>query len=70
MTWDNWGVYNPNTWDDSDASTWTWQIDHIKPISLFAITDINDPAFKECWSLENLRPLSSKANVLKRNKCD
>lgn len=35
MTWDNHGKYNPNTWNDNDASTWTWNIDYIKPHSTF-----------------------------------
>lgn len=64
MTWDNWGVYDPKTWDDNDSSTWTWQIDHIMPHSKFSYTNMNDDSFKECWSLSNLRPLSAKQNVL------
>lgn len=68
MNWDNWGVYNPETWNDFDSSTWTWQVDHIKPVSSFDIKDINDPLLKKCWALENLRPLSAKENILKGNK--
>jgi hypothetical protein len=68
MTWDNWGVYNPNSWNNEDSSTWTWQIDHIKPISDFSITDFQDPMLRVCWALDNLRPLSAKENILKSNK--
>lgn len=35
MSWENWGRYNPETWDDEDSSTWTWQIDHIIPVNFF-----------------------------------
>jgi hypothetical protein len=68
MSWDNWGMYNPNTWDDFDSSTWTWQIDHIKPISSFDIKTVEDPWLNKCWALENLRPFSSKENIFKSNK--
>jgi hypothetical protein len=68
MNWNNWGVYNPNNWDNNDCSTWKWQIDHIKPINSFNYKDKNDKEFKECWALENLRPLSAKENILKRDK--
>jgi hypothetical protein len=64
MTWENHGIYNANTWDDSDSSTWTWQIDHIIPQSTFAYSSMEDEAFKKCWSLDNLRPLSAKQNYL------
>jgi hypothetical protein len=64
MTWNNQGIYNPLTWDDSDQSTWKWQLDHIKPVSHFKnIIDENSAEFKECWSLKNLRPLSAKQNI-------
>lgn len=64
MTWENHGVYDPKTWDDNDPSTWRWQFDHEKPESDFNYTSPNDPEFKECWSLKNLRPLSAKQNIL------
>src|SRR5690606_16346442 len=63
MSWDNWGVYDSKNWDDNDTSTWTWQIDHIMPVSKFNIQSVNDDEFKKCWSLENLRPISSKENI-------
>jgi len=63
MSWDNHGLYNSN-WDDFDQSTWTWQIDHIIPQSCLPYDSFNHPNFKKCWCLDNLRPLSSKQNLL------
>jgi hypothetical protein len=62
MNWNNYGRYS--NWNDEDSSTWTWQIDHIKPHSTFNYKSLEDDEFKKCWSLENLRPLSSKQNFL------
>jgi hypothetical protein len=62
MTWQNWGNYKKETWDDNDISTWTWQIDHIIPHSTFQYSSMEDESFKKCWALENLRPLSAKLN--------
>lgn len=42
-----------------------WQVDHIKPRSQFYYTDLDDPEFAKCWSLENLRPLSWIENMKK-----
>jgi hypothetical protein len=67
MNWENWGVYNPDIWDDNDSKTWTWNIDHIIPIHQFTYTSYQDEEFIRCWGLENLRPLSSKENILKRD---
>lgn len=64
MNWNNWTLYDPTTWDDNDSSTWTWNIDHIQPQSDFRYTSMNDPAFKECWALSNLRPYSAKQNII------
>lgn len=68
MSWDNWGVYNPSTWDNEDPLTWTWQIDHIIPHSSFEYFSMNDEEFFKCWSLSNLRPLSAKENIKLGNK--
>ena len=54
MTWENLGKYDPKTWNDNDRTTWSWQIDHIKPVVLFQITDVSCIEFKKCWSLDNL----------------
>jgi 5-methylcytosine-specific restriction endonuclease McrA len=64
MTWENRGNYSPETWDDNDQSTWTWQIDHIIPDSDFEYESMQDAEFQKSWSLENLRPLNAKQNVL------
>lgn len=62
--WHNWGIYDKNKWDDNDQSTWTWQIDHIIPLSEFKYTSFEDESFKKCWALENLRPYSAKQNFI------
>lgn len=48
MSWDNYGTY--------------WEIDHIIPQNLFNIQSPEDPDFKICWSLANLRPLEKSLN--------
>lgn len=63
MTWENYGTYKIN-WNDNNPYTWTWQIDHIIPHSELPYTSMEDENFKKCWALENLRPLSSKQNLL------
>jgi hypothetical protein len=70
MNWENHGKYNVKTWDDNDPITWTWQIDHIVPRSKFNYTDIDDSSFIDCWSLTNLRPLSSKTNLVNGSKLE
>jgi len=64
MNWDNWGKYNPKTWDDNDPSTWKWNIDHIIPKCNYKYSSVNDEDFKKCWALSNLRPYSAKLNVI------
>jgi hypothetical protein len=68
MSWNNYGQYNPKTWDDNDISTWTWQIDHIIPHSDFDYSTMDCQEFRDCWALTNLRPYSSKQNLLDRNR--
>ena len=63
MNWDNWGIYDVNTWNDHDSLTWTWQIDHIIPQSKFNYTSMEDINFAYCWALSNLRPFSAKQNI-------
>jgi hypothetical protein len=60
MNWENHGPYDPNRK--------TWQIDHIKPHSCFHYDNMDCQEFKDCWSLSNLRPLESLANIKKGNK--
>lgn len=68
MTWNNRGKYNIKNWNDNDQLTWTWQIDHIIPHSNFKYTSMSDIDFIACWSLDNLRPISSKENIAKGDK--
>jgi hypothetical protein len=53
MNWENMGL---------------WHIDHIRPVSSFEITSVDDAAFRECWALKNLRPLWASENLKKSNK--
>lgn len=52
MSWDNWGIYG-------------WHIDHIKPISLFDLT--NPEQVKEACNYKNLQPLWAIDNIKKSN---
>lgn len=54
MTWENYGTH--------------WHVDHIVPVSSFDCSSVDDPAFKACWALSNLRPLWVKDNLSKNNK--
>lgn len=64
MSWNNYGSYTKSTWDDNNPFTWTWNIDHIIPQSDLPYSSMEDDNFKTCWSLSNLRPYSSKQNLL------
>jgi len=68
MSWANYGKYNSKIWNDNDPLTWTWNIDHIIPQSKLPYKSMDDENFKKCWSLNNLRPLSSKQNCLDGTK--
>jgi len=54
MNWNNYGEY--------------WAVDHIKPKSLFNYNSPKDTEFKQCWALENLRPLEKIENIKKGNR--
>jgi hypothetical protein len=43
-------------------------IDHIRPICSFHYRSMDDPEFKQCWSLSNLQPLWAKENHSKGGK--
>jgi hypothetical protein len=68
MTWNNYGQYSLKTWNDNDPTTWTWQLDHIVPQNDLPYTSMVDENFYKCWALCNLRPLSSKRNLLDGNR--
>ena len=48
MSWENYGLL--------------WEIDHIKPVSLFTLPD----EISMCWALSNLRPLQKEINRARR----
>ena len=68
MTWENQGVYKSKTWDDSNPSTWVWNLDHIIPHSIFHYKTMDCQEFRDCWALSNLRPLSAKQNIIDGNR--
>lgn len=49
-------------WDNRSL----WHIDHIIPISVFDMNNIDD--FKKCWALDNLRPIWALDNLRKGSK--
>lgn len=51
MSWDNYGKEG-------------WHIDHIIPKSSFHITSYDCAEFKECWSLDNLRPMWATTRII------
>ncbi|MCK9567743.1 hypothetical protein M0R72_02185 [Candidatus Pacearchaeota archaeon] len=60
MNWDNYGVY--------DKSKLTWQIDHVIPKSKLTFDSLDCENFQKLWTLDNLRPLETIANIKKGNK--
>lgn len=53
MSWDNYGE---------------WHVDHIVPAASFNFESADDPQFRACWALANLRPLWAPDNVSKGSK--
>jgi len=45
-----------------------YQIDHIKPKSLFKYNEPEETEFKQCWALKNLHPLEKIENIRKGNR--
>jgi hypothetical protein len=39
-----------------------WEIDHIHPKSKSRFKSVHDQSFRDCWSLNNLRPISKMDN--------
>ena len=62
MTRFNRGKHDLKTYDPHDISTWTWQLDHINPHSVFNYTTMDCQEFRDCHDLTNLRPLSAQHN--------
>ena len=52
-----------------DGMSWEthgkWHIDHVIPQAYFKYDSLAHPHFKECWALENLRPLWAQENMKK-----
>ena len=63
MTWESWGRI-----DQALREGFSWNIDHIIPKSRFHYTNLDDPDFKECWRLDNLRPLGAVLNSVRGDK--
>lgn len=61
MSWDNHGR-------PTRGGEFRWQIDHIQPRSSFEYKSFSDPGFAMCWSLQNLKPLEARMNILKSDK--
>ena len=60
--WMNWG--NNGRMPRGGERKVTWQLDHKIPRGCFAYKSLDDKGFKDCWSLENLRPLDSVDNAV------
>jgi hypothetical protein len=45
-----------------------WHIDHILPRSMFCYSSPDDPDFKACWALSNLRPIWGRDNIQKNDQ--
>jgi hypothetical protein len=43
-----------------------WHVDHILPKAMFNFDSPDDPDFRVCWALPNLRPLWGSDNLEKR----
>ncbi len=54
------------SWDNASE----WHIDHIVPVASFDFTSTEDPAFRRCWALTNLRPLWRSDNIRKGAKVE
>ena len=52
-------------WHNYGRGAGRWHIDHIVPQSAFTFSAPEDPDFKACWALTNLRPLWGSENIRK-----
>jgi hypothetical protein len=53
------------SWDNYGRGAECWHIDHIKPVSWFNFSSVEDVEFKACWALENLAPKWEFENLSK-----
>ena len=61
MSWNNYGIYKI-------GGEKKWSIDHIVPQSYYNYETMGCESFKQCWALENLRPLDSVENSIKGDR--
>jgi 5-methylcytosine-specific restriction endonuclease McrA len=54
------------SWENAGS----WHVDHVRPLSSFAITGPDCPEFKAAWALENLQPLWAADNLRKGARWD
>lgn len=52
-------------WHNYGKGAGKWHIDHIVPQSAFDFSSPDDPGFKACWALTNLRPMWGAENISK-----
>lgn len=45
----------------------TWDVEHVKPKSLFDYKSIHDAQFKQAWALSNMIPMPTQMNAVKSN---
>lgn len=55
---------NGFTWENHGA---VWHIDHVIPQSYFRYESLDSKAFRDCWSLANLMPVTREFNHSKKN---
>lgn len=55
-------------WDNYGRTPVSWSIDHVVPKSFFTYDSTDSPEFRECWALENLRPMWWPENLAKGNR--
>ncbi len=65
---EDWMTWNNHTSISKSNGKKVWHIDHIIPSSSFSFTSPDDPEFKQCWCLKNLRPLEALENISKGAK--
>lgn len=58
------------TWEDYMRNDGSFHIDHIIPQSLYKYENVEDEEFQKCWNLQNLRLLSKKDNMVKKDFFD
>lgn len=55
-------------WSNYGLGPGKWTVDHVMPRSSFIYENSEDPEFKKCWALENLKPMEWLENIKKSNK--